>query len=756
MAIDDDKTQAITVLSEGTVINHYRIIEKIGAGGMGEVYLAEDTSLNRKVALKFLSAHLCQEADCRVRFKREAQAAAKLGHSNIVAVHEVGEHQGRPFFAMELIEGRSLDKIVAAGRLDESEIVELALGICNGLRKAHESGVIHRDIKPSNIIVDRDGVPRVLDFGLAAVRDSDSLTHTGSTLGTIGYMSPEQISGRSADIRSDLFSMGIVLYEMISGVNPFRRDNQAATLKAISEDTPELLTRQRSDISEELQRIVSRLLEKKPELRYQTAGDLASDLKRCLTSAAPRPSPEKSIVVLPFENLSPDPDQEYFSDGLTDEVISDLAGISSLRVISRSSAMTFKGTKKKLPDIAREVNVRYVLEGSVRKAGNSLRITAQLIDATSDAHIWADKFAGTIEDVFDIQERVSRSIVKALRLKLTACESGKLAARPIDNVAAYDCWLKAQQEIWRFTQDDLDRALRRLQKALEIAGDNATIYSTIAEAYFQYVNLGIGQDEYIAKAREYLEKAFALDPDSAKAHTIFGWLSVSVTGNVKEAISHLKKALATNPDETAALQILSAVLGILGKKSEALKYSEMVTQIDPLNDRTNLFRGVIRLYSGEYGAAYDLFRDYYQSAPDNPVAQFYFAWVLVYNHRLDEENTIIEQAVRGASGNVMTSLCKMLKYALLNNLQDALAVLTPDTRTTCWRDLEYSHTVGCLLARLDARTEALDWLEHSVDRGFNNYPLLAEIDPFLASIRGEDRFKTLVQRVKSEWENLEV
>ena len=355
------------------------------------LFRSEDTELNRKVALKFLPPHLCQDADCRARFKREAQAAAKLGHSNIVAVHEVGEFHGRPFFAMELVEGRPLDKIVSEDRLDESEIVDLALGICNGLRKAHESGVIHRDIKPSNIIVDRDNIPRVLDFGLAAIRDSDKLTQTGSTLGTIGYMSPEQVAGRAVDARSDLFSLGVVLYEMITGVNPFRRDNQAATLKAISEDVPKPLESYRSGISGELQRIVNKLLEKKPEFRYQTADELSADLKRCQSSPISQTSSEKSIVVLPFENLSPDPDQDYFSDGLTEEVISDLSGIAALRVISRSSAMTFKGTKKKVPDIAREVNVRYVLEGSVRKAGNNLRITAQLIDAPADAHIWADR-----------------------------------------------------------------------------------------------------------------------------------------------------------------------------------------------------------------------------------------------------------------------------------------------------------------------------------------------------------------------------
>lgn len=758
-SLDDDKndaTRSYIQMAKDTIIGHYRIIEKIGAGGMGEVYLAEDTELNRKVALKFLPPHLCQDADCRARFKREAQAAAKLGHSNIVAVHEVGEYHGRPFFAMELVEGRPLDKIVAEDRLGESEIVDLALGICNGLRKAHESGVIHRDVKPSNIIVDRDNVPRVLDFGLAAVRDGDKLTQTGLTPGTIGYMSPEQVAGRAADARSDLFSLGVVLYEMITGINPFWRDNQAATLKAISEDIPKPPKRDRSDISGELQRIASKLLEKKPELRYQTAADLAADLRRCQSSRVSQIFPSKSIVVLPFENLSPDPGQEYFSDGLTEEVISDLSGIAALRVISRSSAMTFKGTKKKVPDIAREVNVRYVLEGSVRISGNSLRITAQLIDATTDAHVWAEKYSGTLDNVFEIQERVSRAIVGAMRLKLTSKEESKLAERPIETFTAYERYLKGNQELWRLTEASLDRALQYFQAALDMTGDNALVFSGMAETYFQYVNLGIKQEEYISKAEEYIEKAFAVDPDSAKAHSVHAWLIASFRGKIAEAIRHCKKALATCPHELIALQILPMAYIFIGKRLEAIRYSDILIQIDPLAHHPKGFRGAVNLYSGEYSAASDLLRGYYQADSGNPVAQFYYAWALAYCDQPDEARSIIDRATRENPGNVMANLSLLLGCVLLNDKDRALQLIGSEFRKTCERDPEYSHTVACMLAKLDMKSESLDWLELSVNRGFINYPLMAKQDPFLTNIRGEERFKKLMERVRCEWERIEV
>ncbi|MCK4656559.1 MAG: protein kinase, partial [candidate division Zixibacteria bacterium] len=265
-----------------------RIIEKIGAGGMGEVYLADDTKLNRQVALKFLSPYLCQDEDHRKRFTREAQAAAKLGHANIVAIHEVGEYKGRPWFSMENVEGVSFDKLIEEGRLSQVRIIELTVGICNGLRKAHESGIVHRDIKPSNVIVDRDGCPRVLDFGLAVERDADKLTQTGSTLGTVGYMSPEQVEGEEVDARSDLFSLGVVLYELVTGRNPFRRDNQTATLKAILQDDPEPAARYKSGVSDELQGVISKLLEKDPALRYQSAAGVISDLKRIERASGPQ------------------------------------------------------------------------------------------------------------------------------------------------------------------------------------------------------------------------------------------------------------------------------------------------------------------------------------------------------------------------------------------------------------------------------------------------------------------------------------
>ncbi|MFZ5981591.1 MAG: protein kinase domain-containing protein, partial [Candidatus Zixiibacteriota bacterium] len=429
---DNGPTRSFTVLSTGTKISHYKIINKVGAGGMGEVYLAEDTELDRKVALKFLPSYLCPDEDCRKRFKREAQAAAKLSHPNIIHIYEVSEYQGRPFFAMEHVEGRTLGNVIKDDKLDLKKVIELTLQICEGLQEAHEAGVVHRDIKPANIVLDNKGYPKLLDFGLASVRGGEKVTKTGSTLGTVGYMSPEQSQGKEVDRRSDLFSLGVVLYEMITGKAPFTEEYEAATIHAIINETPEPLARYKTRVPEDLQRIVSKLLEKDPDRRYQSAADVMADLNRLKGSggkAKERPmwkaalkmfligcligviffiikqylfpgneddrEKPKMLAVLPFENLG-DPADEYFADGITDEVIASLSKLSGLGVISRTSSNRYKKTSKSLREIGKELGVDYILEGTIKwerfDDENRVRIQPQLIKVDDDIYLWSASY----------------------------------------------------------------------------------------------------------------------------------------------------------------------------------------------------------------------------------------------------------------------------------------------------------------------------------------------------------------------------
>ncbi|MCG8606728.1 serine/threonine-protein kinase, partial [bacterium] len=477
----------------GQQVLHYNVLEKLGEGGMGVVYKAEDTKLKREVALKFLPTNALQGQEEKDRFTREAQAAAALNHPNIAHIYAIDEADGQMFLAMEYIEGQSLAELLntplspgelkggvfrTSGRpLPISEAIDYATQIAAGLQAAHEKGIVHHDIKSANVMVTDKGVAKIMDFGLAKLANRSKITQLGTTLGTAAYMSPEQARGEVVDHRTDIWSLGVVLYEMLTGHLPFKGDYEQAVLYSVVYEDPRPLHTHREDFPQHLVEIVRKALEKEPTARYQNMAAVIDNFRNSSIAIAEPRKTEKGIVVLPFENLSPEEDNEYFSDGLTEEIITDLSQVRSLRVISRNSAMMLKSTKKSLKQIGRELNVQYALPGGVRKAGDDLRITAQLIDCQTDAHLWAEKYRGTLEDVFEIQEKVSQSIIDSLQVRLSVGEKQKLADRPIENVHAYECYLRARQEIWRFTSEGLERATQLINTALEMTGDNELLYA---------------------------------------------------------------------------------------------------------------------------------------------------------------------------------------------------------------------------------------------------------------------------------------
>jgi TolB-like protein len=432
-------------------------------------------------------------------------------------------------------------------------------------------------------MVTSEGTVKILDFGLAKLTGAEGVTQTGTTLGTVAYMSPEQARGQDVDHRSDIWSLGVVVYEMLAAVPPFDGDNLMSISHAILEREPPPLPGSAS----RAQAVVSRALRKNREHRHQSVIELLGELRAAHSAAvtgATRQADAPFIAVLPFTNMSPDPENEYFSDGLTEEIIADLSKIRALRVISRTSIMRLKGTDKDLKTIGRELNARYLLEGSVRKAGNSLRITAQLIDAADDVHLWADKYSGSLEDVFDIQERVSRAIVKALHVTLRPDEDRRVAERPIEDVRAYECYLRGRHEIWRYTQEGLERALALLGRALQIVGDNALLYSTLGMAYWQHANIGIRPAErYLQQAEECVANAFLLSPGSALGHCLRGLIWVS-RGNIQEAVREFKSALALDPDNSEVLFWYGLVLAFAGKESTT--EVARLLDVDPLTPQT--------------------------------------------------------------------------------------------------------------------------------------------------------------------------
>jgi len=466
---------------------------------------------------------------------------------------------------------------------------------------------------------------------------------------------------------------------------------------------------------------------------------------------------EKSIIVLPFENISPDPDQEYFSDGLTEEIITDLSYIKSLLVISRSSAMTFKGTKSTVKEIAEKVNVQYVLEGSVRKAGNNIRITAQLIDGMTDSHLWAKKYSGTLDDVFNIQEKVSRSIVDALTLELSPTEYENLGKRPIKNMQAYECYIKARQDIYTFTKDGLDRAVNYLQHGLEIIGKNASLYAGLGFTFSQYVNIGIGHEEYVEKAENYARMALELEPDSSDAHFVLGFLNLIFHGNPKKSIHHFKKALEIFPDDINVLFWLTAGYGTnWGKPKEARESYNRLLKLDPFNHWA--YSGYILDVMAEYhlDLSVDYLTKWVRIVPKYPVALFFSAQFLAYCNHFKEASALVNKNVQPDMKDIFTKLCLFVKYAIDSDEKRIHELLTVDFVITTRRDCQNSYFVSGLFALSGMKDEAIDWLENAVDRGFINYPFISEYDPLLVSIRSEPRFKKLIEHVKYEWENFEL
>ena len=659
-----DNTRSYVPITKGTTISHYKIIEKIGAGGMGEVYLAEDTELNRNVALKFLPLHLCRDEDCRARFKREAQATAKLNHPNIVTIHEVSEYQGRPYFAMEHIEGRALGDVIKKNELSVSEIVELAIGISEGLSKAHQSGIIHRDIKPSNIVLDADDRPKLLDFGLAAIRGSERLTISGSTLGTFGYMSPEQVRGKEIDHRSDLFSLGVVLYELITQQNPFKRDSEAATLKAVSDDTPHPVTRYRSDVPHGLQGVIDKALEKDVKTRYQHADGMLSDLMRIKRSLGPgqstmsAASPMRSsarpwwiaavlvaviavvtlvtkpwvsdltsnrsdtimLAVLPFENLG-DPEDEYFADGITDEITSRLAKLSELRVISRTSAIQYKDTDKGLPQIGEELGVDYILEGTIRwdKTGDTsrVRITPQLIRVSDNTHLWTDRYSAVIDNIFAVQSSIAERVAEELDITLLESERQALKEQPTENTDAYDYYLRGYEYFGNHTPKDYMNAEAMFLKATELEPAFASAYGWLSVTHTQIYSWHLDRtDERLTAAREASDRALEIAPDLDIAHGSLAWYHYAGLEDYDRALEEFTILREKQPSDAMFSFCIALIKRTQGKWEEAVEDFQRAIRLNPRSAPFCSEYGFALFYLRRYPEAESLYNRAIELKPD--------------------------------------------------------------------------------------------------------------------------------------------
>ena len=759
--------------------DRYVIEREVGAGGMATVYLAHDVKHERKVAVKVFRPELAAALGTE-RFFREIRITANLNHPHILPLLDSGravrryggrasavrryagtavEEQGEfLYYVMPFVEGESLrDRLNRDRQLSVDEALKITSQVASALSYAHSRDIVHRDVKPENILF-QAGEVVVAVFGIALAVDSAGgtrLTETGFSPGTPAYMSPEQVSGeQEIDGRSDIYALACVLYEMLAGDPPFVASNPRAVLaKHMTDPAPPIMT-VRSDVPKTVAAAIEKALGKVPAARFEGAKAFSDALFAADVEAQEE---KKSIVVLPFENLSPDPDQEYFSDGLTEEVISDLSKVHALEVISRSSAMTFKGSDKKIPEIAKELNVRYVLEGSVRKAGNNLRITAQLIDAERDVHVWADKYTGKLDDVFDMQEKVSRAIVGELELQLSPEEDQRIGERPFENVAAYEYYLRANDAVFgTATADALDRALRHLQNALDIIGPNAHLYAGVALVYFQNVNLGLMQEEGVARVEEYVTKALELDPEIPAAHTLSGMVDRDFRGRHQESVWKFKCALELNPEEPLALGGLAGTYIVTGKTDAAASVVDRLSRVDPMAWLTQWCQGAVHYYAGRYDLAMEPWGRMYEMEPEHPGGQSCYAFALALSGHVQQALDILESVSMDDSVNAMLSLGQLGRFALLGDSEGVDRALIPDLEPTFARDPLWVAIVAGCFANVGSFPKALRWTEQAVNVGFINYPMLAEHDPFLTKMRGQPEYEALLERVKREWESFEV
>ena len=467
---------------------------------------------------------------------------------------------------------------------------------------------------------------------------------------------------------------------------------------------------------------------------------------------------EKSIIVLPFENISPDPDQEYFSDGLTEEIITDLSHIDDLLVISRSSAMTFKGTKKTIPEIANAVKVRYVLEGSVRKAGDNLRITAQLIDSITDTHMWAEKYTSVLDNVFDIQEKVSKSIMSALKLKLSFQEKEKITIKPTRNIQVYECYLKAKSNIYSVTKESLDRAVLLLQHGLDIFGENALLYATLGEAKYMYYDAGIDiSEDILNEVAQFAQKALALEPKIAQGHKLYGLLERG-RGSLTEGYKHMKRAYDTDPNDPTILMYTSLFTGIYcGRHSLAEPLYNRLIEIDPLSAVNYLFFGNDQYFQGNFKKAVELLKKASAINPEFFYSDFWLITFLAANNQKQESFDLVDRIIKNENIPVtFKELTLFIKHILLGENELALKTLSDATKEYTWKDPDFTVMMPGYYSLIHEKELAFKYLDNAEIRGFINYPWLSELDPFLENIRGDDRFKKLMERVKYEWENFEV
>jgi TolB-like protein/predicted Ser/Thr protein kinase len=787
----------VQVMKPGSLVaGKYKIVEEIGQGGMGIVYKAEDLKLRRFVALKFLPPHLMNSPELKERFLIEAQAAAALNHPNICVIHEVGESSEHPYIAMEYVEGETLRDKIRKGPLKSEEALAIVGQVASGLGEAHAKGIIHRDIKSANIMVTAKGQAKVMDFGLAKFSGGSSLTKSQTTLGTVAYMSPEQARGAEMDRRTDIWSLGVVFYEMVAGKLPFRGDHDQAVIYSILHDEPESLKKARPDTTPGLDEIVGQALAKKPADRYQTMEDLREDLEAVAEGlkplkARPRraarrilgirtayiygvagvalvlaiglnvgglrdrilgraaPAPVIRLAVLPFENLSGDPEQEYFSDGMTGEMIAQLGRLhpESLSVVARTSVMRYKKTNAPINQVGRELNVGYVLEGSVQREGSRVRITAELIKVRDQTQLWADSYEREMSGIWALQNEVSQKVAGALALKLLPAEKARLANTRTVNPEAYDAYLRGFHYYIFLTKADLDTAEKYYQLALTKEPSYAAAYAGIALVWACRQQMGYAPPSDAGpKAKEAAQKAVALDDTSAEAHYALADIMTWTIWNLKDADGEWKRTVELNPNYADGLAAYSHYLMIMGRPEEGLATIERAVKLDPYNVMAVAFYAIDLYFVRRYDEAIVQARKVLDLQPGNPLALWGLNLSYVAKGMEKEDLAAVKEYIKIYG---ITDLDAALDREFAEaGFQKAIKHAAESLSVLASKGLALPTDVSCLFLIAGDTSKGLEWIERAYEMRDPSTPYLRF--PIYDSIRSEPRFQEIFRRLGLE------
>jgi eukaryotic-like serine/threonine-protein kinase len=786
------------LLSPGAKLGSYEIVGSIGAGGVGEVYRARDTLLKRDVAIKILAGSFLQDPEKLRQFRQEAEAAAALNHPNILSIHHIGEQDGVPYIVMELLRGKNLREYQGSAALPYPKALNFALQIACGLAAAHAKRVVHRDLKPDNLFVTDDNCVKILDFGLAELMPPELPTDAnaptdeytvqpGKVIGTLRYMSPEQVRGQRADARSDIFAFGAILYEMLAGKRAFQGETYADTIAAIMRENPAPLSQCVPQLPPGLERIVIRCLEKNPDRRFQAASDLVFALEeltdtagalrtmpppirpksRMVASAAiwasaallvmtllslwlwrARPSFRsaaeiRSIAVLPFQNLS-DPNQDYFVEGMTDELTTELADIHALRVVSRTSAMRYKAATKTLPEIAQDLRVDGVIEGSVLLSGGTVRIIAQLVETRSDKQLWAHSYTRELKDIVQLQGEIAHDIAQEIRIAVTPQEQQKLASFPVVSPEVHQAYLKGRYHLNQGTEDQLRLAKNYFEQAVKEDPQYAPAYAGLADYY--WLTNALPANVTIPAEKEYAVKALALDDNLSDAHATLAEVKYYGDWDWPGAAAEFQRAIELTPNDAESHRRYSAFLSEMGNHEEALAQIQTALELDPVSVITNVSAGWTSYYARKYDRAMQQCRAALELDSQSLSAHECIGSVAI-EKGLPE--LAIEQCrwVATASGNDPLRLEGLGRaYARAGKATNAQSIAT-ELSNAAKSHYVPPYFLASVYAALGDTDAAFLWLERAYQQHDAYLPRL-KVDPALDTLRSDSRFAELLRRMK--------